>query len=1760
MNLQTPFADWRQNSRSTPNLTLKRGLAVLLGSLLAAQVWAAPVEEDFQAVTLVEGLNLPMEFEISRDGRIFVVAKCGAFYAWNLDDGTPTQTSTLPDVRCEFEDGLLSIALDPDFTQNSFVYLQYSAPGSVTRVSRFVVNPDNSLDLTSESVLLEWYSDEAAGHMGGTMTFDLDGNLIITTGDNKGATGHFSSAAEETSGNTNDLRGKVLRITPTPEGSYTIPEGNLFAGDTLHRPEIYAMGFRNPFRGSVDPLTGYFYLGDIGPDASTESEEGPIGLDELNAIDEAGNYGWPYIVGFNQPYPGFDPDNLVNNHPNNSGATQLPDAVPAMWTIMHRAIMAGPVYRSDENIDNEFKLPEYYDGHLIFWDFNSSNFFAIDLNDTTSPPIEEPFPINTTGFLGPIDVELDPRTHQLYVLEWGSGCCDHSPYDNGAITRFDHIGGRDNGTNVASDGMAYASTENGDFLAAYAIDGDPETRWESAWSDPQWLRIELAQATAIDSIRVVWEAAYSSEFEIEASVDANNWDVLASVNDGSGGTQLFVVDSQTEYRYVRLTGTARGTDFGHSIFEFEVYAQEEEDEPAPLPEHAYLNLPQSLDADFTGVPRLLSETGAFSDTTNMVPAEHLIPYEPNSQLWSDRAFKARWLSLPAGTVINWDITQNWQFPAGTVAVKHFELPLDENTPSLTKRLETRLIVMQPNGRVYGVTYKWREDNSDADLLMDAFSEDIDIIDANGESWTQTWTYPSPSQCLSCHNSDSSQILGVNTRQLNGYSYYPGIGLKNQMVHLNDMGLLSPRFVSSDVTTFDTMAAITDESASLETRVKSYIDANCAHCHGTGQGGSEWDARFNTPLDDMSIVDSPTTGIRDYSAYYGIDDAKLVDPGRPYHSILYLRDKSVDPDDRMPPIGRSLEDTQYLAVLEAWIESLGDDGDNPDDGDPSSPEETPGSEGKAVITSSGDADADNMVDGDAQTVWQSAPSNRPWVQIDLESHYYIEQILLDWGAQHSDNYVVQASKNGTTWTTILVQDNGTGGIETYDNPTGAYYRYIRLISENRVDEYVISLSELKIFGVEVPASLNQPVQTSTDEAETLAAYAVDGNPDTLWSSEFAQDQWIEVDLQSPHELDRIVLAWEATYQSGYQIEGSLDRSNWTTLVTQSNASSCLETHMLTGAYRYVRVRRTASAEDWGYALWELAIYGHTESTAVTPSTPSVPQIEVVSPMPAQEFAAGSDVSLSVSISGDEDWFANGGSYSYSLDGGTAVNVAAPGTVNLGVLNSGDHIINVQLVDAGGQGLGDTATVSFSVAQADTGGNTGTTGRPVLIAPVAAEASSSTEAARSGEMAIDGDEGTRWESEFSDPQYLQLDLGETTYISRVVLTWEAAYGKSYTLDVSDDATNWQTVYSTDQGDGGIDDITLQGEEGRYIRMSGTERGTGYGYSLFEVEVYGLVADDNVAMIDLVSPMEQDLFTEGQNVLLEVALSDETWITNGGGYNYYLNDNDAVTVTTLDPVNLGSLPIGPHSIRVELVDSEDTEVSIPKSSDFTVLCGVDCPEVLAFSATEGFRHDSIGEGLDMIQDLAQTYGYGVTASEDASLFTEENLAQYSTVVFVNTTGDILNASQEAAFRAYIEGGGGFVGMHSAADTEHDWDWYTNTLLGGAEFEHHGDGIPTARVAIEQMDDPIVSHIGAEWILDDEWYFFLNNPRDSATVDVLGTLDRSSYDSNYPVTDHPIIFKNTVSQGRAFYTAIGHVADNFSDPNMVEMIRQAIEWTSGK
>ncbi|MEV4363882.1 ThuA domain-containing protein [Nonomuraea sp. NPDC049625] len=212
----------------------------------------------------------------------------------------------------------------------------------------------------------------------------------------------------------------------------------------------------------------------------------------------------------------------------------------------------------------------------------------------------------------------------------------------------------------------------------------------------------------------------------------------------------------------------------------------------------------------------------------------------------------------------------------------------------------------------------------------------------------------------------------------------------------------------------------------------------------------------------------------------------------------------------------------------------------------------------------------------------------------------------------------------------------------------------------------------------------------------------------------------------------------------------------------------------------------------------------------------------------------------------------------------------------------------------------------------------------------------------------------------------------------------------------------------------------------------------------------------------------------------------------------------------------------------------------------------KVLVFSKTAAFRHDSIPNGIQAIRDLGAANDFAVDATEDANAFSTANLAQYKAVVFLSTTGDVLNDNQQAAFQTYVDGGGGYVGVHSAADTEYNWAYYGQLM--GAWFNNH-PAIQQATVRNEDRAHAATAHLGATWSRTDEWYNYRTNPRPN--VRVLQSLDEGSY-SGGGMGDHPITWCHPQSSGRAFYTGLGHTKESYADPNFRTLLLGGIRYAA--
>ncbi len=433
--------------------------AIALSLAILGSAAAQPLIRDVIATDLED----PMALAVAPDGDIYVTEREGKLLRVRPSTGgifevgkVPVEHLKITDRNSPYarEDGLQGLALDPNFATNKRIYLYYSAHDkSLNRLSRFTIK-DGTLDMASEIMILEvpTQRDNKVCHHGGGVEFGPDGLLYLSLGDNTNPfesdgsnpvderEGHEYANAQRSAGNSNDLRGKILRIRMKEDGSYEIPAGNLFKpGTPKTRPEIYVMGCRNPFRFSIDSKNSTLYWGEVGPDAGKDTNRGPMGYDEVNQAKKAGFYGWPFIIADNKPYnrydfatktvgEAFDPAAPKNTSRLNTGITDLPPAQPAfIWypyseskefPVMEkggRNAMAGPIYYYDSSRKHNI-LGKEGDHTLLTYEWMRGKIYKAKLGAEEKL---ESLTVLADGFTHPMDLEMD-KDGGLWLLEYGN--------------------------------------------------------------------------------------------------------------------------------------------------------------------------------------------------------------------------------------------------------------------------------------------------------------------------------------------------------------------------------------------------------------------------------------------------------------------------------------------------------------------------------------------------------------------------------------------------------------------------------------------------------------------------------------------------------------------------------------------------------------------------------------------------------------------------------------------------------------------------------------------------------------------------------------------------------------------------------------------------------------------------------------------------------------------------------------------------------------------------------------------------------------------------------------------------------------------------------------------------------------------------------------------------------------------------------------------------------------------------------------------
>ncbi|MES2659560.1 MAG: PQQ-dependent sugar dehydrogenase [Verrucomicrobiota bacterium] len=902
--------------------------------LMSATTGAATLPAGFGETQMAKGLN-PTTMSFAPDGRLFLCEKHGLLRVISGNELLPKPILDISSkVDAWNERGLLSVCFDPEFTRNGWIYVYYThnrnpddkgRTSSNNRVSRFTTK-GNTADVKSELLLLELTSLSKIGwHNGGGMAFGKDGKLYISTGEN---------STDSNAQNGTNLLGKLLRINRDGSIPNDNPHDKEFDGNNR---AIVALGLRNPFNIAVQRTTGLLYLSEVG--ANYEQIEAY----DSSAAPTAVNYGWPGIDGppRNQPLPsGYRAPAYAYDHGRGDGL----------------ALCAGDFYNPAK--PGAVAFPTEYTGRFFFSDYKG----WIKSIDPAKPDQRYDF---ASGIDRPIDVDCAADGALWYISRAGiPGGSDeaNSASTNGSVWRVSWAGGgqpaklaviqQPVGANIgmpvgvvkiALQDSTGKTVETANDTVALTLAGGSagavlvgETKIAAIKGVATFPSLAIGKPGRGYTLRARsgnLAAANSSAFDIGNELSAP---VITPASGTFTGPVWVRISNPAPGTTLRFTTGGKTPDASSPTYTAPFKISSDSTIKAIIQKNGLAdsavasadirisgNTPYGLDvrppvsglkvpATSDGLPVTLSGTGIFSDK-NLTPKPGVVPYSLNSPAWADGAETRRWVILPESAGIGFSPNGEYTWPGGTIFVQHFEIITNKST-NTRRRLETRLLVLDAAGSFgYGATYRWRPDSSDADLVDAAGQEEVlKITDASGGTRNQTWTYPGSGLCFLCHTPNAGFVLGPKTRQLNGDHAYPAGRTDNQLRTWNYLRMFTSTVDENAIKSYPHTCGIDDTGASLETRIRSYLDTNCAQCHRPNGSGAGWDARFDTPLSNQGIINGEVRNT------FGIDNAKIVAPGDLARSLLHRRMGSTSMAEQMPPITRNVADTVALDMLAEWI--------------------------------------------------------------------------------------------------------------------------------------------------------------------------------------------------------------------------------------------------------------------------------------------------------------------------------------------------------------------------------------------------------------------------------------------------------------------------------------------------------------------------------------------------------------------------------------------------------------------------------------------------------------------------------------------------------------------------------------------------------------------------------------------------------------------------------------------------------------------------
>lgn len=829
----------------------------LLGMLLmgAANARAATLPEGFAETRIATGLN-PTSISFAPDGRLALCEKQGLLY---LIEGGQMPKEPCLDLSARLdswnERGLLSVCFDPEFDRNGWLYVYYTHNRDPSDASH-----QSSNNRVSRFTLKGDTVDPSSE----VVLLEVDDLSKIGWHNGGGlefgmdgklylSTGENSKAPNAQSGE--NLLGKLLRINK--DGSIPTDNPHYFEYSGKNRA-IVALGLRNPFAIARQPDSGLLYLCVVG--ARYEQ----IMRYDSSAKPVAVNYGWPDIDGplRNGPLPeNYRAPDYAYDHGEGQGL----------------ALCGGDFYNPSNPGPDAF--PDSFKGKFFFGDYGG----WIKLIDPADPGQRLDF---ATGIDRALDVAIAPDGALWYLERAGiPGGSDaaNSASGNGSLWRV-----RWEGLSESAEVAALEKAKGSQVDAGSSELGLPSleiTPAGGSFSGPVWVRISGGSPGAAIHFTVDGKRPDSSSPRYEAPFQIAGTSTIKAIAlggdgaDGEASSATFAIEGDVPY----------GMDFRPAF------------KGAKLPAGAG-----------EGLPATLSATGLFANE-NLSASVGLVPYSLNATVWADNATAQRWVALPESTKIGFAPNGEYTWPGGTIFAQSFEIVTNEATGE-SRRLETRLLVLDETGSFgYGANYRWRPDNSDADLVAIGGEEEVlQITDASGTRREQTWTYPARGLCYMCHTQNAGFVLGPKTRQLNGIHAYGEGRADNQLRAWNYLQMFAPAVIEDDISGYASACRIDDPSAPLEDRVRSYLDANCSSCHRPSGTGALWDARLDVPLAGQAIIEGAVRNT------LGIDEARVVAPGDVARSILHARMASTSPIEQMPPLARNVVDQVALEAIAEWI--------------------------------------------------------------------------------------------------------------------------------------------------------------------------------------------------------------------------------------------------------------------------------------------------------------------------------------------------------------------------------------------------------------------------------------------------------------------------------------------------------------------------------------------------------------------------------------------------------------------------------------------------------------------------------------------------------------------------------------------------------------------------------------------------------------------------------------------------------------------------